>query len=69
MKHTSALTLKVPGNAKVAVAAAVSVLIFRNPGESSLVACRRLSSTILTPDSSDGTFPADLLSRKAVQTT
>ena len=30
-KHTSALTLQVLGNAKAAVAAAVSVLIFRNP--------------------------------------
>lgn len=30
-KHTSALTLQVLGNAKAAVAAVVSVLIFRNP--------------------------------------
>lgn len=30
-KHTSALTLQVLGNAKAAVAAIVSVLIFRNP--------------------------------------
>jgi drug/metabolite transporter (DMT)-like permease len=30
-KHTSALTLQVLGNAKAAVAAAVSILIFRNP--------------------------------------
>ncbi|PON64085.1 Sugar phosphate transporter domain containing protein [Trema orientale] len=30
-KHTSALTLQVLGNAKAAVAACVSVLIFRNP--------------------------------------
>ncbi|XP_002988030.2 probable sugar phosphate/phosphate translocator At3g11320 isoform X1 [Selaginella moellendorffii] len=30
-KHTSALTLQVLGNAKAAVAAAISVLIFRNP--------------------------------------
>ncbi|KAK0579951.1 hypothetical protein LWI29_033892 [Acer saccharum] len=43
-------------------------VLFPPKGESSLVACRRLSSTILTPDSSDGTFPADLLSKKAVQT-
>ena len=30
-KHTSALTLQVLGNAKAAVAAVVSILIFRNP--------------------------------------
>ena len=30
-KHTSALTLQVLGNAKAAVAAVVSVLIFKNP--------------------------------------
>ncbi|KAG5228442.1 sugar phosphate/phosphate translocator [Salix suchowensis] len=30
-KHTSALTLQVLGNAKAAVAAAVSIMIFRNP--------------------------------------
>ncbi|TXG46937.1 hypothetical protein EZV62_026231 [Acer yangbiense] len=42
-------------------------VLFPPKGESSLVACRRLLSTILTPDSSDSTFPADLLSKKAVQ--
>jgi len=30
-KHTSALTLQVLGNAKAAVAAVISVLIFKNP--------------------------------------
>ncbi|GLU15584.1 hypothetical protein SLE2022_320610 [Rubroshorea leprosula] len=30
--------------------------------------CRRLSTTILTPDSGDGAFPSDLLSKKTVLT-
>ncbi|KAJ6962565.1 hypothetical protein NC652_001277 [Populus alba x Populus x berolinensis] len=38
-KHTSALTLQVLGNAKAAVAAAVSILIFRNPQLQSWVWC------------------------------
>ncbi|KAK2974343.1 hypothetical protein RJ640_021199 [Escallonia rubra] len=37
-------------------------------GESSSLFGRRLSTTILTPESSDGAFPADLLSKKNVAT-
>ncbi|KAH7569435.1 hypothetical protein JRO89_XS06G0162100 [Xanthoceras sorbifolium] len=43
-------------------------VLFPPKGGSSLVSCRRLSTTILTPDSSDGTFPSDLLSKKSVLT-
>ncbi|KAL5775281.1 hypothetical protein ACOSP7_012838 [Xanthoceras sorbifolium] len=43
-------------------------VLFPPKGVSSLVSCRRLSTTILIPDSSDGTFPSDLLSKKSVLT-
>ncbi|XP_044461781.1 50S ribosomal protein L4-like isoform X2 [Mangifera indica] len=41
---------------------------FTSKGGSFLLACRKLSTTILTPDSSDGGFPSDLLSKKTVLT-
>ncbi|XP_044495355.1 50S ribosomal protein L4-like [Mangifera indica] len=41
---------------------------FTSKGGSCLLACQRLSTTILTPDSSDGAFPSDLLSKKTVLT-
>ncbi|KAJ0017576.1 hypothetical protein Pint_09794 [Pistacia integerrima] len=41
---------------------------FATKGGSCLLACRKLSTTILTPDSSDGAFPSDLLSKKTVLT-
>ncbi|CAL5403824.1 hypothetical protein ACSBR2_027332 [Camellia fascicularis] len=44
-----------------------SVESYRKNG-SFFIACRRLSTSILTPDSSDGAFPSDLLSRKQVIT-
>ncbi|XP_016435797.1 uncharacterized protein LOC107762007 [Nicotiana tabacum] len=36
--------------------------------ESFFLSCRRYSTTILTPDSSDGSFPSDLLTKKRVST-
>ncbi|TMW91501.1 hypothetical protein EJD97_014273 [Solanum chilense] len=36
--------------------------------ESLFLACRRYSTSLLTPDSSDGSFPSDLLSKKRVST-
>lgn len=39
--------------------------VFRKD-ESLFLACRRYSASLLTPDSSDGSFPSDLLSKKRV---
>ncbi|XP_055811009.1 uncharacterized protein LOC129880820 [Solanum dulcamara] len=36
--------------------------------ESIFLACRRYSASMLTPDSSDGSFPSDLLTKKCVST-
>ncbi|CAN4115116.1 unnamed protein product [Withania somnifera] len=37
-------------------------------GESIFLACRRYSTSILTPDPGDGSFPADILTKKHVST-
>lgn len=41
---------------------------FSMQDESLFLACRRYSTSLLTPDSSDGSFPSDLLSKKRVST-
>ncbi|KAK6773111.1 hypothetical protein RDI58_028349 [Solanum bulbocastanum] len=41
--------------------------VFRKD-ESLFLVCRRFSTSLLTPDSSDGSFPSDLLSKKRVST-
>ncbi|OVA03434.1 Ribosomal protein L4/L1e [Macleaya cordata] len=41
---------------------------FFKGGFSSFIACRRLSTTILTPQSCEGAFPPELLSKKTVLT-
>lgn len=48
----------------------ITILVsqFSMQGESLFTVCRRLSTSILTPESNEGSFPSDLLTAKHVLT-